>query len=91
MLKLVMIHDATLDPLEKQIVLNCLPGGNASFGEFIKENLVQPINETQDEIKSQLKQSEEDGQMRFWQGIRQEVELPPFKGKRDRKTAPGQL
>ena len=51
MLKLVMIHDATLDPLEKQIVENCLPGGNASFGEFIKDNLVQPINETQNEIK----------------------------------------
>ena len=25
--------------------------------------------------------------MRFWQGIRQEVELPPFKGKKERKRA----
>ena len=82
MLKLVMIHDASLDPLEKQIVKTCLPDKHTSFSEFIKENLVEPINETQDEIRQQLKSTEHDSsKLRFWQGIRQEVELPPYRGK----------
>lgn len=57
MLKLVMMYETSLDPLEKQIVRNSLPSKSMKFSKFIKENLVKPINETQDKIKHQLANS----------------------------------
>ena len=58
MLKLVMMYETSLDPLEKQIVRSSLPSKSMKFSKFIKENLVKPINETQDKIKQQLANSE---------------------------------
>ena len=76
MLKLVMMHDTNLNHLEKSLVRSCLPQRQKKtmFGKFITENLIWPISKTQQKIKNQI--GKETNEVRFWQGTRQEVEVP---------------
>ena len=43
MLKLVMMHDTTLSPIDKHIVSNSLPEG-ITLRNFITDRLIKPIN-----------------------------------------------
>ena len=53
-----------------------MPAKYESFGSFIEDDLVTPMNQSQSEIRKQLKPKGWNKEANFWEGIRQEVELP---------------
>lgn len=70
LLKLVLMYQNALEPLEKTLVEGCVPDGQKSFNSFIAEDLVKQLNATKKAIARKEKPP------RFWNGVRQEVELP---------------
>ena len=74
MLKLLMMYQAGMTMHEQNLISKALPSGfGESFERFITEGLVKPINATQKSIKKQLGKERK---TQFWQGTRQEVEVP---------------
>ena len=64
--------------------------GDQSFEQFIKKSLVLPIAATQRKIRKEYRQTGSEAEQRFWQGTRQEVEVPPnlSQGAADRTLRP---
>lgn len=62
---------------EKNLIRDCLPEDIKSFENLINKGLLDPITKTQKHIKSQLEKGVENQKgSSFWQGVRQEVEVP---------------
>ena len=75
LLKLLSMHVQTLSVREKELVQGSLPGGFDSFDQLVTEGLVKPMSNVQANIAKEqgLESSKKPA---FWQGTRQEVEMP---------------